>query len=212
MNIYLYIKTHNLTGLKYLGKTVQNPYSYPGSGKYWKQHIKEYGNDVSTKILKECKNKDELSYWGRYYSEIYDVVNSDSWANKIPETGGGPGRSGFNKGKNNPMYGKVRIDLKGANSPNKREDRRDKSREIMNERWNNLEYREYIKDYRRKLWQNPEYLKKMKGRTKTNKRIMINQIEYNSLKEAAIILGLHPSTISKRCSSAHERFACWNYI
>jgi hypothetical protein len=34
MTIYLYKKTHNITGLKYLGKTAQsNPYKYPGSGK-----------------------------------------------------------------------------------------------------------------------------------------------------------------------------------
>jgi len=52
MTIYLYLKTHNKTGLKYLGKTIQNPYKYQGSGEYWIPHIKKHGYDVTTKILK----------------------------------------------------------------------------------------------------------------------------------------------------------------
>jgi hypothetical protein len=31
--ISLYIKTHNTTGMKYLGKTTRNPFKYRGSGK-----------------------------------------------------------------------------------------------------------------------------------------------------------------------------------
>ena len=48
--IYLYIKTHNKTGLKYFGKTIFDPYSYNGSGKYWRRHLKKYGCDITTKI------------------------------------------------------------------------------------------------------------------------------------------------------------------
>lgn len=94
---YLMIKTHNITGLKYLCQTKQNPYTYTGSGKDWKAHIKKYGNSITTQILKECYSKQELSYWGRYYSRLYTVVNAMSdfgckiWANRIPETGGGAG-------------------------------------------------------------------------------------------------------------------------
>jgi len=32
---YLYIKKHNETGLKYFGKTTQDPYTYQGSGTDW---------------------------------------------------------------------------------------------------------------------------------------------------------------------------------
>ena len=36
----LMIKTHNITGLKYLCKTVNSePHKYMGSGKYWKKHF-----------------------------------------------------------------------------------------------------------------------------------------------------------------------------
>ena len=43
--IYLYKKTHNKTGLKYLGKTIsKDPYTYSGSGVYWTRHDWEKEN------------------------------------------------------------------------------------------------------------------------------------------------------------------------
>lgn len=66
--IYLYIKTHNKTGLKYLGQTKNDPYDYYGSGKYWKLHLQKHGKDISTQVLKECPTKNEVQYWGLYYS------------------------------------------------------------------------------------------------------------------------------------------------
>ena len=90
MTIYLYVKTHNKTGLKYLGKTTsKDPHKYTGSGLDWKSHLKEYGADFSTEIIRECKNNEELREWGRYYSNLWNVVESADWANRIPETGGG---------------------------------------------------------------------------------------------------------------------------
>jgi len=38
--VYLYVKIHNVTKLKYFGKTTKNPYNYKGSGLYWKRHLK----------------------------------------------------------------------------------------------------------------------------------------------------------------------------
>jgi hypothetical protein len=61
MSIYLYKKTHNITGMQYLGKTTRNPFVYSGSSINWKQHLRENGNDVSTEILKECSTKEELT-------------------------------------------------------------------------------------------------------------------------------------------------------
>jgi transposase len=69
VTIYLYVKTHNKTGLKYLGKTTsKDPHKYKGSGTYWLSHIKKHGYDVSTEIIKETFSKDEITYWGVYYS------------------------------------------------------------------------------------------------------------------------------------------------
>lgn len=103
MTIYLYVKTHNITGLKYLGKTVnKDPHKYKGSGKRWINHIKIHGYNVTTIIIKECKTSDELIFWGRYYSDLWNVVASEEWANLKPEEG-----QGFATGKYNPMFDPV---------------------------------------------------------------------------------------------------------
>jgi hypothetical protein len=121
MTIYLYVKTHNKTGLKYLGKTIEkDPHSYKGSGVEWKSHLAEHGADYTTTIIKECSNTLELSQWGRYYSQLWNIVESKEWANRIPETGGGPGAAKGSKnhiGSNNPMFGKSHSDqVKHASS------------------------------------------------------------------------------------------------
>jgi len=56
---YLYVKTHNGTGLKYFGKTVKDPHKYFGSGKYWVRHLEKYGRDVTTEILGFFTNAEE---------------------------------------------------------------------------------------------------------------------------------------------------------
>jgi hypothetical protein len=88
--IYLYVKTHNKTGLKYLGKTKQkNPHSYKGSGTRWLKHIKKHGYDVTTEIIFQSKNPKEIKAQGIYYSKLWDVVDNDSWANLKEESGDG---------------------------------------------------------------------------------------------------------------------------
>lgn len=96
MTFYLLIKTHNITGLKYLCKTSKPNYNkYTGSGKYWKDHLRLHGKDFTTDLLKECKDNEEVRIWGQYYSNLWDVVNAkDSagkkiWANLVPEEGQG---------------------------------------------------------------------------------------------------------------------------
>jgi hypothetical protein len=90
MCIYLYVKTHKKTGLKYLGKTTnKDPHAYHGSGADWKTHLKEHGYEYDTEIIRECQTNQELNEWGRYYSNLWNVVESIEWANRIPETGGG---------------------------------------------------------------------------------------------------------------------------
>ena len=65
MSIYsLYVKTHRKTGLKYLGKTNQDPHKYPGSGVYWSRHLKEHGDDVDTEVLHECQTNAEIRELG----------------------------------------------------------------------------------------------------------------------------------------------------
>ena len=88
--IYLYVKSHNKTGLKYLGKTTARcPYAYTGSGKYWLRHIKKHGYDVKTEILIKTTCEKEIKEAGIYYSKKWNVVNSKEWANLTEETGNG---------------------------------------------------------------------------------------------------------------------------
>ena len=88
--IYLYKKTHKITGLMYLGKTISSdPYSYTGSGIYWTNHLKKHGYEIETEILKECNTEEELIKWGQYYSKLWNVVESKEWANLIEEAGPG---------------------------------------------------------------------------------------------------------------------------
>jgi hypothetical protein len=90
MSIYLYVKTHNKTGLKYLGKTTNtDPHSYTGSGTYWKNHLKKHGRDYTTEIIRECQTKEEVKEWGLYYSKLWNVVKSEQWANLTEESGEG---------------------------------------------------------------------------------------------------------------------------
>lgn len=90
--IYLYIKTHNQTGLKYLGRTKHNPLRYKGSGVYWTRHIKIHGYDVSTQIIGTYTNEEDFKKASKYYSKLFNIVESEEWANLIPEEGQvGPG-------------------------------------------------------------------------------------------------------------------------
>ena len=133
MNIYLYVKTHQKTGLKYLGMTTKSdPHKYKGSGKMWCQHLKQHGAIYTTEILFESTSRNEIKEKGTYYSRLWNVVKSDQWANLKVESGDGgwtpaPGREPWNKGvpmdscqkekisntrkgrftgENNPFYGK----------------------------------------------------------------------------------------------------------
>jgi len=95
--IYLYIKTSPL-GLKYLGKTTQNPFTYIGSGKYWKSHLNHHGfkiADIKTEILFESSNIEIFREKAIEYSKYFNIVESDEWANLMMEDGiGGGGMKG----------------------------------------------------------------------------------------------------------------------
>jgi len=131
MTIYLYVKPHNKTGLKYLGKTTnQDPHAYHGSGADWKTHLKEHGIDYTTEIIRECQTNQELNQWGRYYSELWNVVESTEWANRIPETGGGGNHTDERKelfrqqqlGKKKPQRTKehtekIAVQVRGKSNP-----------------------------------------------------------------------------------------------
>lgn len=104
---YLYIKTHNDTGLKYFGKsvktTVEEVEKYKGSGIKWANHLREFGNNVTTEIYGYYEYKHECKSAARKFSIDNNIVESNEWANDIIENGlnGGP-----LCGDKNGMYGK----------------------------------------------------------------------------------------------------------
>ena len=66
MTIYLYVKTHRVTGLKYFGKTIQDDvHHYKGSGKYWRLHLKKHGYKWNTEIVGMFENVDEATSFDR---------------------------------------------------------------------------------------------------------------------------------------------------
>lgn len=120
MKITLYLKTHKKTGLKYLGKTIQDPYTYLGSGKRWQNHLKKHGTDIKTEILFETDDPKKLAEQGIYYSKLWNVVESKDFANCKEESGDGGDMSMCvayrkamkmrdTKGSKNPMYGRSAI-------------------------------------------------------------------------------------------------------
>jgi len=91
MKYYLYVKTSPL-GLKYLGKTIKNPYLYKGSDKIWKRHLLKHKyklDDVKTEIILVTTDINELIRVGNEFSVRYDIVNSNEWVNLRIENGDG---------------------------------------------------------------------------------------------------------------------------
>mgnify|MGYP000849786705 CR=1 FL=1 len=86
--IYLYVKTHNETNLKYFGKTIRDDYEkYSGSGKHWKSHLKKHGNNIKTVLVFASDDINEIESVALRFSEENNIVESKGWANLIPENG-----------------------------------------------------------------------------------------------------------------------------
>ena len=84
---YLYIKTHNVTGLKYFGKTCQkDPFKYKGSGTRWLNHVRIHGLDITTEILGLFLDETECKRVALEFSIQNNIVDSEEWANLQPET------------------------------------------------------------------------------------------------------------------------------
>lgn len=87
--IYLYVKQHPVTGLKYFGKTIRkDPVRYQGSGVYWKNHLKTHGGrGIKTIELYSFENESDCTSFALDYSKKHNIVESSEWANLVDETG-----------------------------------------------------------------------------------------------------------------------------
>lgn len=137
MIIYLYVKTHNKTGLKYLGKTTkQDPHKYTGSGTRWLNHLKKHGYDYSTIILRECHSNEEIKQWGMYYSSLWNVVENREWANLKPESGDGGVTVEIAKKISNSLKGHKRSEesIRKSNEANRNIRRSDEFKQHLTEK------------------------------------------------------------------------------
>lgn len=135
--VTLYIATHNKTGLKYFGKSERYltedelQKKYHGSGSMWKKHLKEFGDDVTMQVIGtyELEKASEIAL---KFSEENNIVNSDEWANLIPEdcyTGAGDAKTGLTYEE---YYGEERAkEIKGKLSRVKSIEERQKISEAL---------------------------------------------------------------------------------
>ena len=200
--IYLCVKTHKITGLKYLCKTTRDPYKYRGSGVYWKRHLKIHGTDHDTEIIKECYSYEELTEWGLYYSSLWNVVESNEWANLRAEEGDGGDTSqtenyivGMKQrrsysGENNPMY----DSLGGMNGKTHSSNSKIKSSISHKNNWSNMSEIDRVERSNKVKGEKNG----MFGKTPKNAlQIEFNNVTYFSLKEAHISTGHTPRFLKK---------------
>lgn len=84
--IYLYVKSCPHCGIKYFGKTIQDPYVYTGSGKYWLRHLKKHNVKAQTVEVWTFDNQEKCTDFALQFSRDNNIVESNNWANLKPET------------------------------------------------------------------------------------------------------------------------------
>lgn len=132
--IYLYVKTHNVTGLKYFGKTTkEDPHKYTGSGKYWKKHLNKHGFDYTTEIIATFQDEKLCEEFAIKFSRENNIVESELWANLQEENGLDGAPKGHSGHKFTPEQ------LKNLS-------------EISKQRWNDKEFRDKISESQSKSW------------------------------------------------------------
>jgi len=95
--IFLYLK-ESPHGKKYLGKTIQDPYKYPGTGVLWQKHLKKHKitpSELITTILFETTDKEEFKQVARNYSIQLNIVEDPVFCNLTLEEGQGGDTSEF---------------------------------------------------------------------------------------------------------------------
>jgi hypothetical protein len=87
--IYLYVKQHSITGLKYFGKTIsKNPFKYPGSGLVWTRHIKKHGIEhIKTIEIWGFDNQELCTEFALKFSASNNIIEAKEWANLVAENG-----------------------------------------------------------------------------------------------------------------------------
>jgi len=123
MTIYLYVKQHSVTGLKYFGKTEKvDPYKYMGSGIYWRRHLKKHGNLIKTLEVWKFDDQEMCTDFALTFSKNNNIVESKEWANLQEENGldgNTKGNGGGKKGRTRQGHSEeTKVKLSIANKGN----------------------------------------------------------------------------------------------
>jgi len=223
------IKTHNVTGLKYLCVTKNEDHNkYHGSGVYWKKHLRIHGRDIDTEIIFSTESKNALAKAGIKYSALYDVVESCEWANLISETGydyDGITRKGWFgwyeslteneiKERNINISKKVRDRFANEDSKITSERNSASRRNISPE--NALQRKSKIQDVYATGKHDHLFVRYSEERQGANnpaaQSVSIEGIIYHTIKDAFTTLELTRSVVSNRIKSDSKRWAKWYKI
>lgn len=176
MIIYLYVKQHSITGLKYFGMTTSNPTKYNGSGVHWIRHINKHGKDyIRTIKIYEFSNFEECSYFALKFSKENNIVKSKEWANLIEENGLKTTTLGCVLSKTTKK--KISNSLKKYNKETI------KSPSKLIGRCLSENHKEKIKLAAKIKKLNPNYIHPLLGREPSNKGKVGNQIAWNKGKK-----------------------------
>lgn len=82
--IWIYVKQHTVTGLKYFGFTRRrDPFRYNGSGSHWKNHLHKHGKKVNT-VEVFGYDEDQLQSARDFavkFSHDHQIIKDPAWAN-----------------------------------------------------------------------------------------------------------------------------------
>jgi hypothetical protein len=129
-----------LNGLKYFCKSVRKNFEkYKGSGLYWTNHVRKSGKEnVKTLWVSDwfyCPH--HIQEFALMFGEYNQIVESNQWANLMPEYGIGGG-SKYWKGKKRPEHSKrmageghPQYGRRGVDSPNHGKVRSDTHKKIL---------------------------------------------------------------------------------
>jgi len=90
---YIYVKTCNHCGWKYVGKSTTNRNNvkniYKGSGKHWENHLNFHKATITTFIINFFNEtqKEECVNFCLWFSKMNNIVKSKKWANRKNENG-----------------------------------------------------------------------------------------------------------------------------
>jgi len=131
INGTIYKTTNNINRKIYIGYHTKNDSKYLGSGKYFRNTLKKYGNKNFTKIIIDnANNIEDLRKKEIFWIDFYDARNPKIGYN-ISKGGDGfnPGENhmyGVRRGENHPNYGKT-----GENSSMWGKKHNDKTKQLM---------------------------------------------------------------------------------